>query len=198
MSCDVFISYGRSDREIVASIARRLEERGLTVWYDPRIGGDQAITDEIRDRLKEATIFSLFFSDACNDSKQVREELALADELAKPVVPVLLEHAAPHGSLLFDLADRNWVQAYPEPHMHADELSALLAQVAGKKLPGDKGHAAPTNPAAYVGRQDVDGTPSQLVTGKTYRLLNMMTLGLYGWVAWDHAIRNFEDNIRKL
>ncbi len=198
MSCDVFISYGRNDREIVAAIARRLEERGLAVWYDPRIGGDQALTGEIRDRLREATIFSLFFSDACNESKQVREELALADAAGKPVVPVLLEQAMPRGSLLFDLADRNWVRACPDPHMHADELAALLAQVAGKKLPGDRGHAAPTNPAAYVGRQDVDGAPSQLVTGKTYRVLNALTLGLYGWVARDRAIRNFEDNIRTL
>ncbi len=198
MSCDVFISYGRSDREMVAAIARRLEERGLTVWYDARVGGDGAPTPEIEARLKEATIFTLFFSEECNASKQIRQELALADYLGKPVVPVLLEHSAPHGSLLFDLADRNWVQAYPEPHMQADELANLLAQVAGKRLPGDKGHAAPTTPAAYIGRQDVDGTPSQLVTGKTYRLLNTITLGLYGWVAWDRAIRNFEDNIRKL
>ena len=36
MSSHVFISYGRGDREIVAAIARRLEERGLSVWYDAR------------------------------------------------------------------------------------------------------------------------------------------------------------------
>lgn len=198
MSCDVFISYSRGDREIVASIARRLEERGLTVWYDARVEAEAGFNDEIAAKLKEATIMSLFFSEEANRSKQAAAELALADELGKPVVPVLLEHAAPYGALLYELADRNWVQAYPEPYMHADALADLLAQVAGKQLPNAPAHTAPTNPAAYIGRQDVDGAPSRLVSGKTYRILNILTLGLYGWVAWDHAIRNFEDNIRKL
>jgi hypothetical protein len=198
MSCDVFISYSRGDRELVASIARRLEERGLSVWYDARIEAEAGFNDEIAEQLKSAAIMGLFFSEECNRSRQVSQELELADSLGKPVVCVLLEHAAPQGPLLFDLADRNWVQVYPEPHLHGDELATLLAMVAGKQLPGAPPTGAPTNPAAYVGRQDVDGTPSKLVTGKTYRILNMITFGLYGWVAWDRAIRNFEDNIRKL
>jgi hypothetical protein len=198
MGCDVFISYSRGDREMVASIARRLEERGLSVWYDARIEAEAGFNDDISEALKSAKIMALFFSEECNASKQVARELAMADEMGKPVVPVLLEHAAPRGSLLFDLADRNWVKVYPEPFIHADALAALLARVAGKQLPGGLSHSAPTNPAAYVGRQDPEGRPSELVTGKTYRILNMITLGLYGWVAWDGAIRRYEDNIRKL
>lgn len=198
MSCDVFISYGRADREMVAAIARRLEERGLTVWYDASIAAEDGLSEEGEAALREATIMSLFFSEECNRSHQVADELALADQLGKPVVPVMLEHAAPRGALLFDLADRNWVQAYPEPRLQADELASLLAHVAGKPAPGIPPQNAPTNPAAYVGRQDPDGLPSRYVTGKTYRILNLITLGLYGLVMGDYAIRSFEDNIRKL
>ena len=198
MSCDVFISYGRGDREMVAAIARRLEERGLSVWYDASIRAEDGLSEEGEAALREATIMSLFFSEECNRSRQVSDELALADELEKPVVPVLMEHAAPRGSLLFDLADRNWVQAYPEPRLHADELASLLAHVAGKHQPGAPSQNAPTNPAAYIGRQDPDGLPSRYVTGRTYRILNLLTLGLYGLVMGDYAIRSFEDNIRKL
>lgn len=198
MTCDVFISYSRGDREMVASIARRLEERGLSVWYDARIEAEAGFNDETAEALKTASIMALFFSEEANNSRQVAEELALADTLQKPVVPVLLEHAAPRGALLYDLADRNWVKVYPDPFEHADALAALLAQVAGKQLPGGLSHSAPTNPAAYIGRQDPDGRPSELVTGKTYKLLNMITLGLYGWVAWDRAIRHYEDSLRDL
>ncbi len=193
----VYISYGRGDREMVAAIARRLEARGLSVWYDARVAGEEGFNDEIAARLREAAIMALLFSDECNNSQQVAQELALADELEKPVVPILMEAAAPRGALLFDLADRCWLQAYPEPRLHADTLASLLAHIAGLHPPGAPPQVAPTNPAAYIGRQDADGGPSTLVTGKTYRLLNLLTLGLYGVGATPRALQNFETNIRK-
>jgi TIR domain len=197
MTCHVFISYGRGDREMVAAIARRLEERGLTVWYDARIAGEDGFNAEIAAALTSATITALFFSDECNSSRQVAQELALADSLGKPVVPILLEAATPRGSLLLDLADRCWLQAYPEPRLHADGLATLLAHIAGLHPPGAPPQVAPTNPDAYVGRQDADGSPSTFVTGKTYRILNALTLGLYGLAVTPRAIRAFESNIRK-
>lgn len=197
MSSHVFISYGRGDREMVAAIARRLEERGLSVWYDARIESEAGFNDDIAAALKDAAITALFFSDECNQSAQVAQEIALADELGKPVVPILMEAAAPRGALLFDLADRCWLQAYPEPRLHADELASLLAHIAGLHPPGAPPQVAPTNPEAYVGRQDSDGSPSRYVTGKTYRLLNMLTLGLYGVAMTPSAMHSFESNIRK-
>ncbi len=197
MSSHVFISYGRGDREMVAAIARRLEERGLSVWYDARVESESGFNDDIAAALTGAAITALFFSDECSSSRQVAQELALADQLGKPVVPVLMEAATPRGPLLFDLADRCWLQAYPEPRLHTDELASLLAHIAGLHPPGAPPQVAPTNPKAYVGRQDSDGSPSQYVTGKTYRILNAITLGLYGLVMSPRAIRSFESNIRK-
>ena len=197
MSSHVFISYGQGDREMVAAIARRLEERGLSVWYDARVASEGGFNDDIAAALKDAAITALFFSDECNTSRQVAQELALADQLGKPVVPILMEAAAPRGPLLFDLADRCWLQAYPEPRLHADELASLLAHIAGLHPPGAPPQIAPTNPEAYVGRQDSDGRPSRYVTGNTYRILNAATLGLYGLMMSPRAIRSFESNIRK-
>ena len=39
MKYDIFVSYRRSDRELVASVVRRLEARGVGVWYDADIEG---------------------------------------------------------------------------------------------------------------------------------------------------------------
>lgn len=197
MSSDIFISYGRGDREIVAAIARRLEARGLSVWYDARIESESGFNRDIATALETATITTLLFSNECNSSRQVAQELALADQLGKPVVPVLLEAATPRGALLFDLADRCWLQAYPEPRLHADELASLLAHIAGLHPPDAPPQVAPTNPEAYVGRKDSNGSPSRYVTGKTYRIINAISLGLYGLVMSPRAIRSFESNIRK-
>ena len=48
---DIFVSYSRDDREQVAKLARALEGRGWSVWWDPHLqAGDQF------DRLIEAEI----------------------------------------------------------------------------------------------------------------------------------------------
>ena len=41
MKYDIFVSYRRSDRELVASVVRRLEARGVGVWYDAAIEGGE-------------------------------------------------------------------------------------------------------------------------------------------------------------
>src|SRR5262245_51383872 len=132
MKYDIFVSYRRSDRELVASVVRRLEERGVGVWYDANIeaGGDWR--DEIVEALTNSEMLVIFFSEDCNNSRQLKKELAVADHLGKAVVPILIEDTQPRGAYLYELADRNWIQAFPEPLEKIDELVEHLVTLAGK------------------------------------------------------------------
>jgi hypothetical protein len=132
MKHDVFISYARGDREVAAFLARRLEERGVSSWYDATLGTESGPEPEVDGVIRETGIFALLFSDECNRLDRTRRELALADALGRPVVPFLLEPETPKGALLYALADRNWIQAHPEPMVRIDELAGLLARLAGK------------------------------------------------------------------
>lgn len=128
---DLFISYQRADRELVASVARKLEARGVSVWYDAAIDGG-AGWRETAAELGRSDILAVFFSDACNQSSQLNKELALADTQGKPVAPILIEDAQPRGPLLHDLADRRWIEAWPDPAGQVDALVDHLAAIAGK------------------------------------------------------------------
>ncbi|MEZ6012127.1 MAG: hypothetical protein R3C08_09695 [Hyphomonas sp.] len=85
----------------------------------------------------------ILFSEACNDSKQLRKELALADELNKVVIPVLIENAKPKGHFLFELASRNWLQIFPDPESKLSGLSEKLLEIVGRPTPTSPAIAAP-------------------------------------------------------
>ena len=76
---DIFVSYRRADRELVASVVRRLEARGVGVWYDANIEGGA----DWRETLTNSDMLAIFFSEECNSSRQLKKELAVADSLAK-------------------------------------------------------------------------------------------------------------------
>ncbi|MDP3491496.1 MAG: toll/interleukin-1 receptor domain-containing protein [Hyphomonadaceae bacterium] len=141
---DIFVSYRRADRELVASVVRRLEQRGVAVWYDANIEGGADWRETIVEALTNSRMLAIFFSEECNNSRQLKKELAVADSLAKPVVPILIENTQPRGAYLYELADRNWIQVFPDPMAHIDELVEHLAALAGKS---DDGPAAKRPPS---------------------------------------------------
>ncbi len=140
MKYDIFVSYRRADRELVASVVRRLAERGVGVWYDANIDGGADWREVIVQALTDSDMLAIFFSDDCNNSRQLKKELAVADSLGKPVVPILIENTQPRGAYLYELADRNWIQIYPEPMERIEELVEHLATLAGKSDGGLAGN----------------------------------------------------------
>jgi hypothetical protein len=132
MKYDIFVSYRRSDRELVASIVRRLELRGVAVWYDAEIEGGADWREVIVEALTDSSMLVIFFSEDANNSRQLKKELAVADSLGKPVAPILIEDTRPRGAYLYELADRHWIQAFPDPMAKIDELVEHLVTLAGK------------------------------------------------------------------
>ena len=228
MSHDVFISFARGDRELAAYLARNLDERGVSVWYDAKLAAEVSSVAEVDAAIREAKVVALLFSQECNRTDQMRRQAALADLLGKPVVPFLIEQGQPKGRYLHLLADRNWIKAHPEPMTQIDDLADLLARLAGK-LPAlpprplppaepfkeeerrldvaigvmireavDPVHAPPMQASAYVGPTDGHGRPVQRLSGTARKLLTGLTLGAYGVVAQRRAIERFRGNIRKL
>ncbi len=222
---DIHLGYRRGDREIAASLARRLEARGVTVSYDAGIGAALTIAPEAAPA--QAQVLALLISSEANDRRELRQMLAVADRLKRPVMTILLENVQPDGAALDALSERIWIRAHPEPMARIDEIVDLLAQLVGKgaskpepkpepvSLEGreqsldaaisemlsdavDPEERAPTDPAAYVGKAGSGGAPARPRGGAGAAIATALTLGLYGVLARRRAIRNFRSNIRKL
>lgn len=227
MSHDVFIAFAPGDRELAVFLARRLDERGVSTWYDAALAAGTSEPAEVDKALGEARLVALLFSEDCNRSDRIPGEVTQAVSLGKPVVPFLIEPAEPRGACLHALADRPWIQAHPEPMARIDEIADLLARLAGKLPPPaappplpqsleDKersldaaisdiirdvvapAHAPPMQASAYVGLTDGQGNPVHRLDRNGRMLLTVLTLGAYGVVARRRAIDRFRGNIRKL
>ncbi|MBI1338859.1 TIR domain-containing protein [bacterium] len=139
---DIFVSYRRSDRAFVDQLVQRLQARGVSVWYDSQIEGGDDWREKIVAALTDSDMLVILFSEDANNSRQLKKELAVADQLEKPVVPVLIEDCKPRGAYLYELADRNWLQVFPNPMAQIDKLVERLVDLAGKSPGGIGGSGA--------------------------------------------------------
>ena len=128
---DIFLSYRRSDRELAAELVTVLERRGPSVWWDADIAGGEDWRDTIVEQMSAARCLVIVFSEACNTSKQLKKELAVADHLDKEVIPVLIEPTEPRGFFLYELASRQWISIHPSPRQKLELAAQLLVERLG-------------------------------------------------------------------
>ena len=90
----VFISYGRTDRRAAHAVARQLDERGFSVWWDPKIDAGVAYDRVIEAALAGAACVVVLWSAHSVESDWVRAE---ADDGRKRglLVPALIEPVNP-------------------------------------------------------------------------------------------------------
>jgi WD40 repeat protein len=91
MSGYVFISHARVDREYVEKLAKFLQDEGIDVWYDAQLVPGRRYDDELEQRIEQCAAFIVVVSPAAKASDWVHDELELAREKDRDLMPVLLE-----------------------------------------------------------------------------------------------------------
>jgi hypothetical protein len=130
MDAQLFLSYCRADRQLAEQFVRAATERGVTVWFDEKIEGGEDWRHSIVDALAKAKALVILFSEHSNASDQLIKELAVADNMRKRVIPVLVSDCEPTGAYLYELASRNWVSIHPNPETRLSLLvEHLTAQL---------------------------------------------------------------------
>src|SRR5262249_43801210 len=85
-----FLSYARADAEFVLRLAKDLREGGARVWIDQLdIAPGQRWDSAVEDALAKCTQLLVILSSAAVESTNVMDEVSLALEDGKTVVPVL-------------------------------------------------------------------------------------------------------------
>jgi len=91
---DVFISYASEDRERAHMLARALEARGLSVWWDRKIITGQSFDQVIERELETAKSVVVLWSKSSISSEWVKNEAAVAAERGI-LVPALIDSIKP-------------------------------------------------------------------------------------------------------
>ena len=122
---DVFISYASPDRERARLLADRLEQQGVSVWWDREIQPGRPFDDAIEEALNSARCVIVLWSHASVKSDWVKAEAGEAAE-KRVLVPALIDRTRiPLRFRQFQAADlAAWNGATNDP-----EFCKLLASV---------------------------------------------------------------------
>ena len=112
-----------------AAAHAQLQAEGVEAWYDAQVGAGQDWRIATAKALQASRIFVLLFSSSAAQSSDIAKELAAAVFEKKLIVPVRLEDIAPSGAFLYELASRNWINAYENTETRLAELAKGLAQM---------------------------------------------------------------------
>jgi len=110
----IFISYSRKDQDYVNMLVEALRKQELPWWLDNKIDYRDQWTREIEENLKKCQVFLLVMSPSSKESDWVQRELTFAQDLKKPIFPLLL-------------AGERWFQV----------INIQIIDVKGGKLPPD-------------------------------------------------------------
>lgn len=91
---DIFISYAREDRERAADLARALENRGWSVWWDRKIPPGKTFSQVIEAELEAAKCVIVLWSNNSVKSEWVVNEAELAAKRGS-LIPAIIEAVRP-------------------------------------------------------------------------------------------------------
>ena len=129
MAGQIFISYRRADKAWAQKLHSQLRAEGVEAWYDAQVGAGEDWRSTTARALEDSKIFVLLFSENAARSSDIAKELAAAVLENKLIVPVRLQNIAPKGAFLYELASRNWINAYEDTETRLAELAAGLARL---------------------------------------------------------------------
>jgi len=102
----------------------------VDAWYDAHVPSGEDWRAATANALVAAPIFVLLFSKTAAQSDDIAKELGAATFQKKLVIPVRLEDIHPEGAFLYELASRNWFDAFDDTEARlavlADRLAALV------------------------------------------------------------------------
>ncbi|NNK72311.1 MAG: toll/interleukin-1 receptor domain-containing protein [Flavobacteriaceae bacterium] len=88
----IFVSYSSKDRPFAMGLTEKLEDMGAQVWIDQRgIGLGTNWDNSIEDALETSNILLLLISSTAAKSGNVQDEVSIAKEEGKQIIPVLIE-----------------------------------------------------------------------------------------------------------
>ena len=119
----IFVSYAHEDSRIVCPELERFHNDGFNIWYDEGITSGMGWQEVVEKSLINCSLFVVFMSDNAIESQNVREEIFLAINEEKPVIPIYLEETelkyglklklnSIQSILKYRMSDEDYVRTY--------------------------------------------------------------------------------------
>ena len=125
VSGHVFISYSHEDASAyVERLGAFLGEQGIPAWYDREIITGHRWSSVIKERIRSCSVFIVVMTPAAEQSPWVTNEINLARQLGKLIVPLLLD-----GQEFFGLNHLQYEDVLGGGMPNESALAAIRAQL---------------------------------------------------------------------
>ena len=153
---DVFISYSRKDTVVIDRIEKELQKYGITMFID-RAGIDAGTdwAETIAQALYDSELVLFVWSENSNTSENTANEIALAIDYQKTIVPFRIGEFKADFKLSYRLIRFNRIDALPYNEGKVVELGTKLAKLLGKTAVATP-QSDPTVTAAPVQQEPQD------------------------------------------
>jgi hypothetical protein len=159
------VAGGSVDRERASHLADLLEARGVSVWIDRKsIAGGSSWSAEIVDGIKGCAVPPVLVTPSAVQSRNVQQEVQLAWEHERKLLPVLLERSQLPSPVEYALVGRQWVEVldHSEAIWLPQALRALQGlgiQVQEPTLAAEDAASLAPNPSVASLASAVDAAP---------------------------------------
>ena len=128
MKHDVFISYSTKDKAVADAVCAALESNGVNCWIAPRnIEPGTPYAREIINGIKETGLFLLLvFTSNSNMSEHVINEVDIAFNANKEIIPFMVEDVPMNPELNYYLSRKQWFVAYPDYGTKLDDFADIV------------------------------------------------------------------------
>ena len=128
----VFISYATRDRKQALSVCNAIESRGTPCWISTRdVAPGENYQEAIVRAIRDAPAMVLVFSEAANNSDEIKKELSLASRFHVPVMALRIEDVEPSDAFAYELSTRQWIDAFEGWDRSIDALVSRIGQLPG-------------------------------------------------------------------
>lgn len=132
----VFISYSTKDQGVAMNVCNYLERNGIRCWIAPRnisAGGNYA--SQIVSAIKGCSAFVLLASKNTNSSGHVSNEVSIAFDSGKTIIPFKIQDFEFTDEYLYFLGRKHWIEAHADMNRGLEMLRVTLVNAAGFYAP---------------------------------------------------------------
>jgi TIR domain len=124
---EIFVCYSSKDEARARELLDFLEARGFRAWISSRnVQPGHNYQESIVAAIRSARIVVFILSEFSNKTGEVKKELSLASSFDVPVIPVRLSATTPNAALLYELATRQWIDAFPDFEQAMEKVAAAV------------------------------------------------------------------------
>ncbi len=130
--CPAFVSYATTDRKQALAVCRAIESRGINCWISARdVAPGENYQEAIVRSLRASRAMVLVFSEAANNSDEIKKELSLASRFRVPVIALRIEDVEPSDAFAYEFSTRQWIDAFEGWDRAIDSLVGRIGQISG-------------------------------------------------------------------